>query len=205
MKVLKKLSFIMALIMVLSTFPALFSVTTAAAEEYEAMIGDVGYTTLEEAVGAAVASSQTNSAAEVTVKLLKDVTIDSTSGLNVGSNGAAAHNLIIDGNGHTVTNSLASGVVATFYCYSGTTTLKNITINTTTAGLFSAIISRYGAKVILENANVNVKGTASAAIYLNNSSSVEFKGKNIIKTASVALNRGDTSPVTLTDDSCTIC
>ena len=42
------------------------------AEPAVAKIGDKGYTTLEAAVAAAVASSQANSAAEVTVTLLND-------------------------------------------------------------------------------------------------------------------------------------
>ena len=198
MKKLKNLSLIMAFIMILSSLSMLFSVVASAQDSgialtssdsaYEAKIGDQGYQTLEEAVLAAVSSSQSSSASLVTVELLKNATVDGD-GITLGTNGGANFNVTINGNGHTVSNTLtSSAVTSTFYLWMGTLTLNNMTINTACAGAgsFGAIISRGATgNVIINNVNINNDSTnrhsSGAIIYINNNAKVTFSGTNTIR------------------------
>ena len=92
---MKKLSFVLAVIMTITSLPMMLSFDVFAADN-EALIVETNaqYATFEEALTAAEAGQ--------TVKLLKDVTIDSNTGIILNTE----RNITIEGNGCTITSAI---------------------------------------------------------------------------------------------------
>lgn len=191
MKALKKFAFLMAVITVFTSFGSLFTITGSAADEtdYVAAIGSTKYTTLGDAVTAALSTSQAdNGATKVTIELLKDLTIASTSGITFGSNGGNYFEITINGNGFSVTSTITSQ--ATFTVWMGKLTLNNMTINSTCNGGYGAIVSRDGntstktgkAEIVFNNVDFNIKVDYQVLndFYINNAGKVTFTGTNTI-------------------------
>ena len=164
---MKKLSFILALIMVLGTFT--FPAFAAVSADDEAKIGDTGYATFEDAMKAAVKSGGT-------VELLKDVTIDDPAGLNLATASTRlAANVTIEGNNHTITSNVSTNNRATIYVevdQTGTNqytlTINNTVFETTLSGsnTWGAIISKgANTSVVLNKCTVNVRGSAGHGAY----------------------------------------
>ena len=179
MKNIKRLSFVMALVMIISSFAIALPITASAevpVTDGVAVINETGveYATLEDAI-AAVANGQT-------ITILKDFSIASGSGVVINR----GINFTVDGNGHTVTNTVtSSSATGTFYAQSGTTTIKDLTIKTvsSSSSCYGAIVSRYsGTKVILKDCRIDVSGTTGrSAALVNQSAELSFEGKNIIR------------------------
>ena len=157
---MKKLSFILALVLIFSTLtlPAF----AAVADTDEAKIGDTGYATLDAAIKAAAEGDE--------IVLLKDVTYNSSYTFQTAS-------VTINGNGKTLTTSVSSGL-GPFYVKGGKTlTFKNLTVNATLSSTsIWGIAFVNGGHVVLENCKVNADGTAALGVYgLNGSGTVTLK------------------------------
>lgn len=187
----KGLSLFLAAIMTVMSFPALslLFVPAAAADASAdvASVNGVNYTSLEDAINAAITQSRaTTPVTQVTVELLSDATIDNAQGISIGAENGDDFSIVIDGNGYTVTHALApSAASGTFYVKWGTVTIKDMTINTTNknAKAYGAVISRYAKTVVnVENCKINVDGTTGEkAILANTNAILNFVGVNSIK------------------------
>ncbi|MBQ9132057.1 MAG: hypothetical protein IJX62_06275, partial [Clostridia bacterium] len=158
---MKKLSFILALVLIFSTFT--LPTFAEVADTDEAKIGEVGYATFEEAMLEAAKTGGT-------VELLKSVTIDSAEGINLATASTKLQaDVIVNGNGFTVTSNVSTDNRATFYVDGGhTMTINNMVIETTLSGVkvWGAVISKSAnTKVILDGCTVNVRGTAGYGAY----------------------------------------
>lgn len=179
MKNIKRLSFVMALVMIISSFAIALPITASAevpVTDGVAVINETGveYATLEDAI-AAVANGQT-------IALLKDYVVESPSGLIIDR----GITFTLDGMGHTLTNTVttASPATGSLYAKSGTTTVKNLTINSTSGvkSFCGGVISRNTAMLILEDCNINVSGTMGyCAALANDGATLSFKGTNIMR------------------------
>ena len=168
---MKKLSFILALVLILSTFT--FPTFAAVADTDEAKIGDVGYETLAKAIAAATEGDE--------IVLLKDVTYNSSYTFQTAS-------VTINGNGKTLTTSVSSGL-GPFYVKGGKTlTFKNLTVNATLSSTsIWGIAFVNGGHVVLENCKVNAEGPAALGVYgLNGSGTVTLK--NTVTTSNFGIH-----------------
>ena len=156
---MKKLSFILALVLILSTFTF---PTFAEAATNEAKIGDVEYATLAAAITSAAEGDE--------IVLLKDVTY-------TGSYTFQNISVTINGNNKTLTTSVSSGL-GPFYVKSGkTVTFKNLTVNATfTSSTIWGFTFVNGGHVVLENCKISADGSAALGVYgLNGSGTITLK------------------------------
>ena len=176
---IKIFSLFMAIATVMSSLILFAPATATAAEPVTNAVAEIAetgvkYSTLEEAVDK-VANGQT-------IRLLKNCTVASGGGLIIDR----GISFTIDGKGYTLTNTItqSSPATGTIYAKSGTTIVKNLTVNSQSgvSTYCGALISRYTATLVVENCNINVSGTTGyCSVLVNDGATLSFKGTNIIR------------------------
>lgn len=191
---MKKLSILMAVLMILMTFPVMFMTSVSAVSEADAAaaasgtpfkVGTDYYATYNEAYAAANVVGAPN-----TIEILSDVTISDATTRFIGA--YPKQDLVIDGNGFTVTDSYGNGAygwkIDNSLTY--TVTVKDVTVETN--GFWQA-----KGKVVCENVTIDSNNTnVYGAVVVQTNTDLTFTGNSVISSnPTPSAKHNSTNPV----------